>query len=105
MRHHQADSVSEIAAMGEVEGQKPTPPLVPIATVRQMGLLLGLVGAFEAFVTWLGDVQFFGLVPAWLLGGILGTCGLSIALSPHRWQEWISRRLRAVADGNWSGKR
>jgi len=91
--------------MGETEGQKPTPPLVPIAVVRQIGLLLGLVGAFEAFVTWLGDVRFFGIVPAWLLGGFLAACGLSIAVSPHRWQERISRRMRDVADGNWSGKR
>ena len=54
---------------------------------------------------WVGVMLSILIVPAWLLGGFLAACGLSIAVSPHRWQERISRRMRDVADGNWSGKR
>ena len=80
-------------------------PLVSIAKVREMGILLTAVGVAEAVITWLGELYFFGLVPAWLLGCLLGLCGIWMILSPSRWQERVSRRLRDVGEGNWSGKR
>ena len=78
--------------MGEHERQDPTPP-VPVATVRQIGILAALVGAFEAVITWLGGLYFFGLVPAWrisqsdpqktLKGAFRSACG-SLALRRMR---------------------
>jgi hypothetical protein len=78
------------------------PRLVPRGKVRKVGAFFLVISVLEILVCHGGYLV--DVIPAEWLGYFLGALSLSVVLLPGLWQKRITRRLKDVSDGNWSGR-